>query len=46
MEFASDIRTPRELSPDLVDPWYTGDFEIAYQNLSKACRGILASLKK
>lgn len=46
LEFAGDEPVSREAAADLVDPWYTGDFEVAYQNLLKGCSGLLAFLKK
>ena len=30
--------------PDVSDPWYTGDFEAAYQDIDKSCRAILKVL--
>ena len=30
--------------PDVSDPWYTGDFEVAYQDIDKSCRAILNRL--
>ena len=33
--------------PDNVaDPWYTGDFEKAYQDIYEGCTGLLAELRK
>lgn len=29
---------------DVADPWYTGDFEATYQDLSKACKAMINSL--
>lgn len=31
-------------SGEVADPWYTGDFETAYQDISAGCRGLLAAL--
>lgn len=31
---------------DVADPWYTGDFEQAYQDIEKGCRAILEKLIK
>lgn len=28
----------------VADPWYTGDFEAAYQDILEGCRGLLAAL--
>lgn len=30
------------LVPDVADPWYTGDFEITYQDVLAGCTGLLA----
>lgn len=30
---------------DISDPWYTGDFEAAYQDIDVSCRAILQQLK-
>ena len=29
---------------DVSDPWYTGDFETAYQDIDKSCKAILKQL--
>ena len=29
---------------EVADPWYTGDFEAAWQDVSQGCRGLLAAL--
>jgi len=31
---------------NISDPWYTGDFEAAYQDIDESCRAILKQLKK
>lgn len=31
---------------DVADPWYTGDFETAYQDILEGCRGLLKALTK
>jgi protein-tyrosine phosphatase len=31
-------------SRDVSDPWYTGDFETAYQDIYAACKAILNKL--
>ena len=31
---------------DVADPWYTGNFEEAYQDIDESCRAILKQLKK
>ena len=35
MEFAGQ-------QTDIADPWYTGDFEITWQQVEQGCRGLLA----
>ena len=32
--------------PDVSDPWYTGDFETAYQDILVSCQAMLNNLKK
>ena len=32
--------------PDVSDPWYTGDFETAYQDILVSCQAMLSNLKK
>ncbi len=34
------------LDRDVEDPWYTGDFETAYQDILQGCRNLLAALDK
>lgn len=29
---------------EVADPWYTGDFEIAWQDISQGCQGLLKKL--
>ena len=29
---------------DVADPWYTGDFEAAYQDIERSCKAILESV--
>ena len=37
-----DTRTSHaDLAPDVSDPWYTGDFEAAYQDIEASCKAIL-----
>ena len=31
---------------DVADPWYTGDFEATWQDVSAGCRGLLASIER
>lgn len=33
-------------SSDVADPWYTGDFETTWQDVSRGCAALLAQLKK
>ena len=28
---------------DVADPWYTGDFETTYNDITECCKGFLAS---
>ena len=48
MEFAGlDGQTPgacKGTSPDVADPWYTGDFEQTYQDVLAGCQGLLDQL--
>jgi protein-tyrosine phosphatase len=36
----------RLLSHDVADPWYTGDFETTYQDLTEGCRALLAQIQQ
>ena len=29
---------------DVADPWYSGDFETAFRDISEGCRGLLSSV--
>ncbi|MCD7918821.1 MAG: low molecular weight phosphotyrosine protein phosphatase [Clostridiales bacterium] len=31
---------------DIADPWYTGDFDAAYADITEGCRGFLAYLRE
>ena len=31
---------------DIADPWYTGNFEVTYQDVMEGCEGFLAYLKQ
>ena len=31
---------------DVADPWYTGDFEATWRDVSTGCRGLLASIER
>ena len=31
---------------DVADPWYTGDFEATYRDVTAGCKGLLECLKK
>lgn len=33
------------MASDVSDPWYTGDFERTYRDITEGCKGLLASLK-
>ena len=37
MEFAGESR-------DIADPWYTGNFEVTYQDVDKGCHALLTQL--
>ena len=34
------------LKKDIADPWYTGNFEITYQEIELGCRSFLDYLKE
>jgi len=38
MEFAGSSR-------DVADPWYTGDFEVTYQDILEGCTGLMEQLE-
>ena len=40
-ELKIDLPRPR----DIADPWYTGDFDMAYQDIAQGCRALLAHLQ-
>ena len=31
---------------DIADPWYTGNFDLTYDDVERGCRGLLEKLKK
>lgn len=33
-------------SGDISDPWYTGDFDLTYEDVKRGCEGLLKVLKK
>ncbi len=33
-------------SRDVADPWYTGDFDLTYQDITEGCEGFLAMLSE
>ncbi len=33
-----------DLSRDVADPWYTGDFDTAYRDILKGCEGLLKEI--
>ncbi|MBR1555926.1 MAG: low molecular weight phosphotyrosine protein phosphatase, partial [Oscillospiraceae bacterium] len=33
-------------SDDVADPWYTGDFTVAYQDIYDGCTGLLNQIQK
>ena len=34
------------MASDVSDPWYTGDFEKTYRDITDGCKGLLASMMK
>ena len=37
---------PRKYNPrDIADPWYTGNFEVTYQDITKGCNAFLEYLE-
>ena len=44
--FGDDAAKCRPLiARDVADPWYTGDFETTYRDLTQACTALLDSLE-
>ena len=43
--FGHDYRIMMLLSEDVDDPWYTGDFEKAYQDIYKGCLALISELR-
>lgn len=42
----TDSAYTQQLIPrEVADPWYTGDFELTYQDLLKGCSGVISILK-
>ena len=41
-----DIDELPEEPGDIADPWYTGDFDIAYRQIEQGCRALLQQLTK
>ncbi len=33
-------------SRDIADPWYTGDFEVTYDDVSEGCAGLLEHIRR
>ena len=51
MDFALDWEHPENAaleksSPDVADPWYTGDFEATWRDVTAGCQGLLKFLKE
>ena len=51
MDFALDWEHPEKAalgksSPDVADPWYTGDFEATWRDVTAGCQGLLKFLKE
>lgn len=38
--------TQADYPKDVADPWFTGDFEVTYQDLLKGCAGLLNVVRK
>ena len=36
----------REKERDIDDPWYTGDFDATYQDVSAGCKGLLEHIRR
>ena len=34
------------IGSDVLDPWYTGDFETTYKDIYEGCCGLLSEIKK
>ena len=46
LSFADYAETKRlQEARDVADPWYTGDFDATYRDVSAGCEGLLAYLK-
>ena len=43
-EYEKNVRLQK--APDVADPWYTGDFDATYTDVTKGCKGLLAYLTK
>lgn len=49
MDFAINWEYPKaegKSSPDVADPWYTGDFEATWRDITEGCAGLFKFLKK
>ena len=49
MQRDADLPQPkirRLLNHDVADPWYTGDFEVTYQDLIDGCTNLLSQLTR
>lgn len=44
LDFASKSYNRR--GEDVADPWYTGNFDITFEDVTAGCEGLLASLQK
>lgn len=43
LEFSEGVDA--DSASDVADPWYTGDFEITYEDVSRGCEALLAYLR-
>ena len=44
MRYTDYVRDPNGMPRDVADPWYTGDFEATWRDVSKGCQGLLRFL--
>lgn len=44
----ADYEKTHELAAarDVADPWYTGDFQVTYEDIMQGCRGLLAYVQE
>lgn len=44
LEYADSLKEGLRKSSEVKDPWYSGDFETAYQDILEGCQGLLREL--